>query len=178
MVKRWTILNREVVFKKYSRTIERRTYKMQSNEHAEYYIVVQKPGVCVLAITPDKKVVTARQYRPGPDAIFRELPGGFIDENEPAEVAALRELREETGFSGDVQWIGSWNEDATTDRKRYIAVVVNCQKVAEQNLENTEFVDIALTPLSAFIRQVRKGELTDAAGALLGLDHLGLLANS
>ena len=42
------------------------------------------------------------QYRPPVEAFCVEFPAGLIDEGESPEEAAVRELREETGYSGKV----------------------------------------------------------------------------
>jgi 8-oxo-dGTP diphosphatase len=53
-----------------------------------------KPTVDVVIVTPRGVVLVRRANPPHGWA----LPGGFIDEGEPAEVAAIREVREETGL--------------------------------------------------------------------------------
>lgn len=44
-------------------------------------------------------LIAIREYRPPAEAYMIELPAGLVDEKEPISVAALRELKEETGFS-------------------------------------------------------------------------------
>jgi 8-oxo-dGTP pyrophosphatase MutT (NUDIX family) len=54
--------------------------------------------VNVVALTPDDRVVLLRQWRPGTDTVGYEVPGGLVDPGEAPEVAAARELEEETGY--------------------------------------------------------------------------------
>lgn len=42
------------------------------------------------------------QYRPPVEAFCVEFPAGLIDEGESPEQAAVRELKEETGYEGKV----------------------------------------------------------------------------
>jgi ADP-ribose pyrophosphatase len=55
-------------------------------------------AVAIVAITSDSKILLVSQYRPPLDSTCLELPAGLIDKGESPEIAALRELREETGF--------------------------------------------------------------------------------
>ena len=65
------------------------------------FIVVQAPDwVNVVALTTDQHLVLVRQFRFGINAFSLEIPGGVMEAGEDPIVAGLRELREETGFSG------------------------------------------------------------------------------
>jgi len=172
----WKELSRKQEYKKYSQHVERRDYELPNGVVADYYIHIEVPGVCVLALTEDNKIITMPQYRPGPNTILRELPGGRVEDGEEPRVAAVRELLEETGYAGDVdEWIGTWQSDAYTQASRAIVIVRNCKKVAEPQLDSTEFGEMELVEVADFVAQARKGLLTDTAGALLALDHLNLL---
>lgn len=54
-----------------------------------------KPTVDVVVLLPGDRVVLVERRNPPPGWA---LPGGFVDEGEPLEAAAVREAREETGL--------------------------------------------------------------------------------
>ncbi|KAK7895970.1 hypothetical protein WMY93_021295 [Mugilogobius chulae] len=66
----------------------------------------QADGVGIIALlkrTLHKDcVVMVKQFRPPMNSFSLEFPAGLIDKGETAEVAALRELKEETGYKGEV----------------------------------------------------------------------------
>ena len=171
----WQELSREVVFQKYNRVIEKVVFKMPDGTEKDFYIKKERPAAAVLALTPDKQVILVKQYRPGPQKIILELPGGYTNKNEDAQTAIERELLEETGYRGNIQHVTDSLDCAYSTMIRSCFVATDCMRVAEQKLEAAEFAEVTLVPLNEFKNIVRSGQMTDVEVALLGLDFLKLL---
>ncbi|HHH12452.1 MAG TPA: NUDIX hydrolase, partial [Candidatus Moranbacteria bacterium] len=114
-------------------------------------------------------------FRPGPNCILNELPGGYIDENETPEQAALRELLEETGYKGNAQFVTNAFDCAYSTMQRACVVITDCEKVADQKLDKDEFAQVVTVTLEDFKKILRSGKNTDIEVGYLGLDYLGLL---
>jgi ADP-ribose pyrophosphatase len=126
----------------------------------------------VLAITEADEVILVREFRPGPEELLYELPGGIVDEGETPGDAARRELLEETGYEGDLRAAGTSWAGAYSTHRRHAFVATDCYRVAEPWLEENEAVELALMPFADFRDHIRRGSLTDVAAAYLGLDTL------
>lgn len=157
------------------RKMIRKTFEMPDGKTADYDVYNEGVAVCVLAVTSDQKIVIARQYRPGQEKVLQELPGGASHDGGEALDNIKRELLEETGFSGDFTMIGQSFDDAYSNRVRYHFVCQNAKKVQEQELDETEFIEVELLDLKEFKDLIASGNLTDSETAYRGLEYLKLL---
>ncbi len=100
--------------------------------------------VNIVACTEKKEIVLIRQYRFGSDRIELEIPGGAVDEGELPLEAGLRELLEETGYTGDnARIIGKvCPNPAIQDNFCYTVLVENVRKVAEPTLDEMEDIEV------------------------------------
>lgn len=168
-------MSRQSIYKKHGRGLESAIFDCGSDGEQEYIIRIGNDSACVLAITVEQQVILAKQFRFGPQKILLELPGGCIDNNENPEQAVVRELLEETGYAGDVMHVIDTQTDGYSPTQHHYFVATNCKKVAEQNLDDTEDIEVVLMSLHDFRMHLRSGALTDVSAGYLGLDYLGLL---
>lgn len=174
MVIKWKKLSEEKYKAGYRKMIKR-TYQLPTGKVASYDIVESGPAVCVLALTSDKKVIIIQIYRPGPDKILMELPGGFDDEGLTPLEAIKKELLEETGYTGNFKLVGTSYEDAYCTMFRYHFVATDCKKVQESEREFDEIgSETVLLSIEEFIEHLKSGELTDPETGYVGLIDLGL----
>ncbi len=58
--------------------------------------------VAILQKLSGPEILLQKQFRPPINKVVIEVPAGLVDEGESPEESAVRELREETGYHGQV----------------------------------------------------------------------------
>ncbi|QLG70281.1 hypothetical protein HG535_0A02190 [Zygotorulaspora mrakii] len=123
-------------------------------------------GVGILVIlkykdgTPNE-ILLQKQFRPPVGGVCIEMPAGLIDGDESIETAALRELKEETGYVGKIvqQSPVAFNDPGFTNTNLSL-VTVEVDMTAEENknpkskLEENEFIECFKVPLTDFAEQM------------------------
>jgi ADP-ribose pyrophosphatase len=158
--KAWREISRTRVYDDY-RHIDKVLYELPDGTQKYFDIEASTGGATIVALTPEQQVIMVKQYRPGPDLTLTEFPGGVIDPGEEPIVAAARELLEETGYAGELKFVGMRHLDAYSRGRHYGFVATNCRKIAEPQLDDGEFLSIELISLGGM--------------GFLALDSLGLL---
>lgn len=147
-----------------------------------WYIHDRPDWVHVVALTPDDRLVLVRQFRPGIAAAILELPGGLMDKDEadPAG-AAMREFREETGFTAAAhRMVAAMPAEPahSTNRAHFVLALGAVPEVA-QHLDEGEEIAVELHPVSDVLAGLPGGMLGHAGqvgGLLLALRDAGRIA--
>lgn len=157
------------------RTITSKTFVMPDGSTAVFDTLHadEQEFACVIALTQNKKILVAKQYRAGPEKFMYELPGGFVDKGETPQESVGRELLEETGYTpGTLQYIGTFHKDTYMNAEWHVFLALNCHKDRNQRLEDEEFIDVEEMGIEQLIFHAKNDAMTDHAAVLMAYDEL------
>jgi ADP-ribose pyrophosphatase len=163
---RWITRENEVLAKTRIFSLAKsRRHEEGTERSGEFYILDAADWINVIALTPDNKAVLVEQFRHGTEDFELEIVGGLIENNETPKDAALRELREETGFvpneNSEVTLLGKvLPNPAFLNNACYTYLVTNVKKEAEQEFDIHENIIVRLEPLEKIDDLIRTGHIT------------------
>jgi 8-oxo-dGTP pyrophosphatase MutT (NUDIX family) len=135
----------------------------------EAYTLRTVNWAAVAAVTEDGRFVLVRQHRYGVFAVTIEVAGGIIDPGESPEIAAVRELREETGYTGaGIESLGVVHPNpAMQDNHCYLFLVREAREVGEAASDDPyESVEPLVMSRDDLVRALWDGQITHALSVL------------
>lgn len=155
----------------------RKAYRTWDNHIlSPYYSLKLGNYVLIVAVDTEGNYICVRQFRQGVQCVTTEFPAGGI-KAKPSSGAytteellgnAKRELREETGYTS-----GQWTQlfavaaNATlSNNTAYIFLAENCVKTTEQELDETEYLEVRLYSPHELDSLVRHGGFQHAVHIL------------
>lgn len=86
--------------------LEKIRWRTPQGEEHDWEVVGRTGGTeavfAVAILRPSGDLLLVEQYRPALDGITLEFPAGLVDPGEDVSTAALREIKEETGYTGTI----------------------------------------------------------------------------
>lgn len=97
----------------------------------------------VMPVTKNNEILTVIEPR-----VFTQMsvgvgfPAGYIEQGEDVKLSALRELREETGYTtNDIFLVDSFYQDeGCSSAYNHLFIANNCEKTTHQDLDENELV--------------------------------------
>lgn len=137
-----------------------RVVSPRTRQAQEVYVIDCVNWVNVIALTPDQHLVMIEQYRHGSTTVELEIPGGMIDPQDASPAAAaLRELREETGYEGEhPRLLGRvFPNPAIMSNTCFTVLVENCRRRHRVQLDQGEDLITRRVPIADLPRLVAAG---------------------
>jgi ADP-ribose pyrophosphatase len=120
--------------------------------------------VSVVPVTKDGDFVFVRQYRHGIDAPTLEVPGGVIDEGQSPSEAAVRELREETGYgAGTLVPLGASHPNpALQNNWHHMYLVRDVEQLGPPEFDHEEYCELVVLTRAQVRAHIADGSITHA----------------
>ena len=168
-MKEWQKEHEETAYKGF-RTINKKTFRLPDGSVKVFDVKMERDVACIFALTPEEKVVLIRQFRPGPERILTEMPGGEVEPGETWDAAVARELKEETGYVPEsLIYLGTSLSCPYTTRIKHNYLALGCRPEAGAALDPEEQTEPFEMPLPEFRERLLAGEFPESDTAFLAL---------
>lgn len=126
-------------------------------------VVVPANAVVVLPVLDGDRVVLIRNERFAVDEVLWEIPAGTLEEGEDPQACAERELTEETGYTAkNVRRLCEFYTAPGFCTEMLTAYVAEGLTHGEQSLDDTEDIEVHVTPLAEALEMIRDNRIRDA----------------
>jgi ADP-ribose pyrophosphatase len=132
-------------------------------------VVEHSGGSIIIAITDEGKILMERQFRKPLESDFLELPAGKADPDEDPEITAVRELKEETGYTaGSVKHLLSYYPTCGYSNELLHIFICRDLTPGETVWDDTECIDLLEFDADELIAMVMNNEIKDSK-TMIGL---------
>ncbi|MFA0746192.1 MAG: hypothetical protein EORIYHIE_000061 [Candidatus Fervidibacter sp.] len=144
-------------------SVRKDTVKLPNGCTSTREVVVHPGAVAIVPMLEDGRVILVKQYRHAVGKILMEIPAGTLHPDETPEECALRELREEIGYSaGRLEKLTSvYLAPGYSTELIHLFLATDLQP-AEGETDEDEFLKPVTLTLDEAIAQISDGEIQDA----------------
>lgn len=157
----------EVIFKGRMLCVERDTVLLPNGLQSSRE-VVRHPGAVGIVALKDQQLLLVKQYRYAIAQETLEIPAGKLDPQEPPFDCAVRELREETGYRGTMELIGTfYTTPGFSDEVMHLFLARDLVW-DPLTLDDDEFIEVEKIPWDEAVKRAQQNEFDDAK-TILGI---------
>lgn len=158
MKKSWKLLGKKAT------THPAESWQFQTPQGKDIDILINtgKDFVNVFAMTPERKILLIQEYYFSATRSILKLVAGRVDPGEKPRLTATRELKEEAGFKGRrMVSLGYSLRGKYMPMKAYHFLILDAEKITQQNLEEGEDIQVKLYSISQFKKLLFAGRFQD-----------------
>jgi len=136
------------------------TVKGEATSYRE--IVEHNGGVGIAALTSEGKMLMIKQFRKPAEKVVLEIPAGKKEMGEEPMITAIRELKEETGYSADqVTFLSAFYSSIGYSTEIIYLYLATGLKAGETNFDEHEAIDLFEYDVAELKKMVIEGEIID-----------------
>ncbi len=161
------LIHKEIAFSGKLLQVDCDSVRLPNGERSTREVVRHPGAVAILAFRGDE-LLLVKQYRYPLEKMTIEIPAGKLDPGEEPDKCAQRELREETGYRGTLEYLGKfYTTPGFTDEVIYLYKAVDLVW-DPLKADCDEFIHVVNIPLEKAVEKVLNNELKDAK-TILGI---------
>jgi ADP-ribose pyrophosphatase len=148
-----------------------RTQTLQDGQQVSRQVIEHPGAVTILPLLEGNRVCLIRNFRVAVSKRLIELPAGTIDNEEPPEQTAIRELQEETGYTAErwTQLPAFYMSPGILHERMYLFVAEGLTPGATAR-ETGEEIDNLIVTWDEAVQMALRGEIEDAK-SLVAIFH-------
>ncbi|HHZ01888.1 MAG TPA: NUDIX hydrolase [Tissierellia bacterium] len=147
------------------------TVELDNKKYAKREIVEHKSAAAVLAINEEGQVLLVRQYRKAIESYLCEIPAGILNIAEDPKDAALRELKEETGFvAGKIDLIYEFYTSPGFSNEKVYLFKAEDLTFTSTDFDEDESIETIVVTKDEAKKMIETGRITDSK-TLIALLH-------
>lgn len=155
------------------------TMQLPNGNLAVWDLLDHKGAAAVVAVLEDGRLLMVKQYRNAPERVTLELPaGGLNGREEPTELAAARELEEETGYlCSHLELLTSIYTTVAFCNEKIDIYLATGLTPGKQHLDADEFLNVSAYTLEELKQMIYETKIQDAktiCGVLTYASKFGL----
>ena len=157
------LVKREYLYRGRILNLRRDTVRVSNGAEAQREIIEHPGAVVIVALDAADNVLLVQQYRHAVGHELLELPAGTLEKTELPAHAALRELKEETGYTAQ-QWellARFFSSPGILTEEMYVYLARGLTEGASAP-DSDEELHVEKIPLHAAVAQATRGEIVDA----------------
>lgn len=176
-LKKWTKLSEKNLYINNHWTYKLDDFEIEGEQTGEYHYVHSPGSTMVIPFSNPNEIILVNQFRYLNQKESLEFPCGSIENGLTKEQNALKELREESGFTGNLEYVGEFSPYTGVSNEIcsvYIAKELEISPLPKDETEEFEIIKMSLKQFEEIIKENKIWDGLTLAAWILVKNHINM----